>query len=471
MAIRNSFIILLALIMGLFVFGCRKEDTAPLEKELETAQQRVTELMEEKNRAMSAKEAAESALSKTESELKKANEAIEQLKSEMSELKAQKEELGSKAAQVDRLEASVKELNTKLNKTQDKLKSAEQARAELQRKVSQLEKSKSSAQSKVEELQNQNAELKKKLSNMKQNISKKIADDSEVMRASDDGKTESSRRARRINRSVSEKEQMAKAKEFQKKRSYETTTEEQGDLEVTFDSTWVSKYIWHGFDLLDDKAAWQPSINVDLWDTGFSFNVWASYAGSSGTDRVSTVNATEWNYTVSYGNTMFEDKRYQADWSVSWIYYDYPDMPSEDADAQEFNMSMEFPNLCPIGTVPHYTFGRIWPSKGDGAVADIGGWFHEFGISYDWAVEGFLPYNDTQVFSLSWDITYNDGYAGSDVDHDWSHMTWAVGTDIMLGEDGKYGSFTPAIYYQTSMDDSVNDEDEFWVGLSYSYTF
>ena len=36
-------------------------------------------------------------------------------------------------------------------------------------------------------------------------------------------------------------------------------------LGVTADATWVSKYLWYGVDLLDDKAAFQPSVDVDLF--------------------------------------------------------------------------------------------------------------------------------------------------------------------------------------------------------------
>ncbi len=44
-------------------------------------------------------------------------------------------------------------------------------------------------------------------------------------------------------------------------------------LGVTADATWVSKYIWRGFDLLDDKGAFQPSVDVDLFGSGWSVNV------------------------------------------------------------------------------------------------------------------------------------------------------------------------------------------------------
>lgn len=33
------------------------------------------------------------------------------------------------------------------------------------------------------------------------------------------------------------------------------------------------------------------------------------------------------------------------------------------------------------------------------------------------------------------------------------------------------GGFTPAIYYQRSMDKSVNEEDEFWCSFSYTLSF
>jgi len=54
----------------------------------------------------------------------------------------------------------------------------------------------------------------------------------------------------------------------------------QGDLGVTLDATWVSKYIWRGFDRLDDKAAFQPSVMLDLFNTGFNVGVWGSWAGA-----------------------------------------------------------------------------------------------------------------------------------------------------------------------------------------------
>ncbi len=244
-----------------------------------------------------------------------------------------------------------------------------------------------------------------------------------------------------------------------------------GDLDVTLDSTWVSKYIWRGFDLQDDKAAWQPSMNLDFFDSGWSFNLWFNVPGSSGTQTTSTVNAEEIDYTITYADTAWKEEVYATNWALSYVYFDYPDMASKDADIQEFNLYMEWPNMCPMGAiVPHYQVFLLWPSQGGGAARELGGWIHDWGMTYDLVMDGFLPNNPEQVFTFSADIVYNDGAGLGDgsVDHDWSHILWGVGTDISLGD---YGTFTPAMYYQTSMEDTVNPEDEYWVGLSYSYTF
>ena len=243
-------------------------------------------------------------------------------------------------------------------------------------------------------------------------------------------------------------------------------------LDVDVSATWVTKYIWRGIDKLDDKAAFQPSINFDLYDTGFSFNVWASMAGASKNGgAVSTVDAEEWNYTLTYADAVFEGEQYKTNYAVSWMYYDYPDTRTKDNDMQEFNLAMAWPDLCPAGVVPSYSIIRMWAARSDGLNNDAGGFIHVFGLGYDYTVPGFLPDNPEQTLNFAWNIVYNDGTgaAGGVVDHDWSHMLWGVSTDISCPATG--GRLTPALYYQTSMEDTVNDQDEFWFGLTYGFSF
>jgi len=246
---------------------------------------------------------------------------------------------------------------------------------------------------------------------------------------------------------------------------------QQEKLGIDFDATWVSKYIWRGIDRLDDTAAFQPSINFDLYDTGFSFKLWASYAGGGGnTSKVfnGRVNATEYRYIIAYDYSFFEAETYVTDVTVNYIYYDFIDEPDRAQDAQELGVGFAWPNIFPAGLVPSYYVGRIWPSRSNSTLTgEYAGWVHIFGLGYDLTVPGLLPDVPEHVISLSVAGVYNDGFAGANVKHDWSHVLWGASTAIDCGP----GTFTPAIYYQTSMEDSVNTSDEFWLSLSYKVSF
>ncbi len=230
---------------------------------------------------------------------------------------------------------------------------------------------------------------------------------------------------------------------------------------VTLDATWVSKYIWHGQDLYDDHAAFQPSINLDLFGTGFSANVWSSTACSSG-----FVRDAELDYSVAYSNILFGDSLFETDYEVGWVYYDYYNQSSENADSQEIDGSFSWPNILPLGIVPHYTLSYLYCARGDqnpAALLKMEGFLHTFGATYDFNA----PKIDLPLTFL-WDISYNDGQGGADFHHEWAYMTWGLSSYIKLGPDE---GFTPAIYYQTSMDDSVNEEDELWCSFSYTLKF
>ncbi len=237
------------------------------------------------------------------------------------------------------------------------------------------------------------------------------------------------------------------------------------ELGVTFDTTYVSKYIWHGFNYYGhDNSAIQPSIDLDLWGTGFGVTVWHSRA-----NRGRFRDLEEFDYILYYGDSAFEDTCFSTDYTISWLYYDYSDAPTKDSDLQEFVVQFSWPNMLPEGIVPSYYLGRLWPAKSGSAVLkDVGGWVHVIGLGYDWTIPDILPGSPEQVVSLFADLTYNDGYGGASVDHDWSHATLGASTSFEIAENL---TFTPALYYQMSMDDSVNNEDEVWTGLSLTYQF
>lgn len=252
-------------------------------------------------------------------------------------------------------------------------------------------------------------------------------------------------------------------------------------LGVTVDATWVSKYLWYGFDRLDDKGAFQPSVDVDLFGSGFSVGVWASYPTSAGDMNKSPANpagnsrvdATEYRYTAAYSTVFCEGEPGAVAVTARGTYYDFIDQPSKAGDAEEVGVEVALPNLCPAGVVPSYYVGRIWPAKSgtprtgkvDLIPGDYDGWIHVFGLSYDLALPGLSPDTPEQVVSFSASAVYNDGFAGGTVDHDWSHALFGVSTSFELAENVH---LTPAVYYQSSWEDTVNPEDEivFSIGAS-----
>ena len=49
--------------------------------------------------------------------------------------------------------------------------------------------------------------------------------------------------------------------------------EAEGVLGFTFDNTYSSKYMWRGYDLFGANGAYMPSLDADLFGTGWSINV------------------------------------------------------------------------------------------------------------------------------------------------------------------------------------------------------
>ena len=254
------------------------------------------------------------------------------------------------------------------------------------------------------------------------------------------------------------------------------TQAQDGELSGTVDVTYLSSYIWRGFDYYaNDHSAIQASIDTDLYGTGFGVKVLSGRAISSGFE-----NSEDLDVTLYYSNSLFEGETYVTNYKTGWVYYGYPDEPRSGsasgtaADMQEIFATFSWPGICPEGVVPSYTAVSIWPSEGKSTVRNNGGWLHIFGLGYDLTVQGLTPDVPEQTLRLSASVVYNDGAApgtvstGATVDHDWSHAVFGVSTDFDLGDNL---IFTPGVYHQVSMDDSVNTENETWASLSMKYAF
>ena len=254
----------------------------------------------------------------------------------------------------------------------------------------------------------------------------------------------------------------------------------QEELSGTFDVTYQSAYLWRGFDMYPGahgEGAIQPSIDLDLYGTGLGLNVLWSRANTAAVNKgVSFENQERIDLTLSYSSSYFEYETYATDYSVGWMYYEYPDEPSDLADMQEIFASLSWPEICPEGIVPSYTILRLWksesghPSSNPGLPQnDISGWMHIIGFGYDLPAENLLPDIPEQILHLSLAMVYNEGAGGINVDHDWSHLVLGVTTDFDLGNDL---TLTPGVYHQNTFERTVNaDEDITWASLSLKYAF
>jgi hypothetical protein len=240
---------------------------------------------------------------------------------------------------------------------------------------------------------------------------------------------------------------------------------EKGKIGLESTTTVVSKYIWHGFDLLDDHGAFIPVTTVNFGDSGFSGKIIGVYPLSSGFEK-----SVELNYAAFYTKSFLEDTRYVTNVTANYFYYGKPKQPGHNGDTQEVGVCLCWPKAFTIADsplVPSYYAGALWSSEGNSDVRGVEGFVHVLGLAYDLGVTNFWPNGQKQVFRFSGDITYNDGFGGKAVDHDWSHAVIGVSTNLERGSL----TITPSLNYQISMDDSVNDEDELWCGLNLTYRF
>jgi hypothetical protein len=242
------------------------------------------------------------------------------------------------------------------------------------------------------------------------------------------------------------------------------------DLHGYVDLTWTGKYVWRGFDIYGDKSAIHPSVDLNLFGTGFGVNVTGHRANASGFET-----GERWDYNLYYGNSLLDGN---IQYRLDYVYYNYPDLSSTDADLQELNAVLSLPKVCPVGIVPSYVLVKLWPSSSGSLVGarspsggTASGFAHIFMLDYAWTVGGIMPNTPEQVLNLHAEAVWNDGVGpgGQNVDHDWTNAVFGISTNIDLAQNVV---LTPGLYHQVTMDTSANDDkDETWVSMGLRYQF
>ena len=205
----------------------------------------------------------------------------------------------------------------------------------------------------------------------------------------------------------------------------------------------VSRYIWRGFDLLpDNHAAFQPALTVDLGQSGFSLNIWSSFAlGQRGVFKY----ADEIDLTLAYTFKVPEG----WEWTAGFIYYGYwfaEDFKFKDHTSQEIYTTVAGADLPLSPTLSiYYDF-----NLGSGLYVTFGG-SHELKVNKKVSLEvgGLIGFNSRQ---------YIDKTGFSDIDL-YAKVPLTVGRLTL----------TPSLNVMIPLLDEINEDTEIWFGFSAAF--
>ena len=240
--------------------------------------------------------------------------------------------------------------------------------------------------------------------------------------------------------------------------------------------TWESQYIWRGFDLFRDEGAVHAMADLNLFDSGFGVSAVGHQSISDAFGELQ-----RWDGTFYYQNVLASGEPLATNFRLGYVYYYYPKTNfGLTQDLMEGHVVLSWPNLLPIqGLQPSYAFAYTWPGrKNDWAQSanptydeDVKGMYHILMLDYAFTVPGLITLDD-QVVKLHSELVWNDGQSplGTKVVSGFSDAVIGASTDFVFGADRNI-VLTPAVYYQFSFEDTVNEENEFWASVSLKFAF
>jgi hypothetical protein len=205
----------------------------------------------------------------------------------------------------------------------------------------------------------------------------------------------------------------------------------------------VSRSVWRGFDLLpDNRPAIQPGVTFEFADSGFSLDLWGSFALA---DRAVLQDADEIDVTLAYA---FEPA---PGWELSGGLICYGFWFADDFSFKD-NLSLEvFATIAATGLPLAPTLTAYYDFRlGRGFYVSLGGG-HE------------IKLNETATLELGGLIGFNGGLyiersAFSNID---AHARLALTA-------GKV-TLAPSLHVMFPLLEEINEETEIWFGLSVAF--
>jgi len=138
----------------------------------------------------------------------------------------------------------------------------------------------------------------------------------------------------------------------EKESSVPAKLSDQKELGVTFDLTYMSKYMSKGVEAYGQQGGIFAHTIIDFWGSGFGLAVGHQNATSSG-----YVDSQRFNYKVFYRGVAFEDSPYKTQYGVTWIYKHYYGRARSVGNTEEWILGFSWPELLGVkNLVPFYVF-------------------------------------------------------------------------------------------------------------------
>ncbi len=128
-------------------------------------------------------------------------------------------------------------------------------------------------------------------------------------------------------------------------------------LGVTFDLTYMSKWMTRGKEGYGQQGAFFEIIDLDLWGSGFGTAVTHQSATASG-----YVDKQRFNYKLYYANSLFDGEPYKTKYKLNWTYKNYYGRARNIGNTQEWKFVFSWPELLSKGLEPYYISHYEYPA-------------------------------------------------------------------------------------------------------------
>ena len=208
--------------------------------------------------------------------------------------------------------------------------------------------------------------------------------------------------------------------------------------------TLVSRYIFRGSDIIrNNRPAVQPSLTLNFGKSGLWCNLWSAIA-------LVDTNFVELDFIVGYDKVLSEDITLSV--GVGYFTFpSYPNYPDKSSTSPEIYFGTTFSSI-PLSLSPRLTAYYDF-NLGDGLY-----------LSLD--VQKSFPLAG-KVFCSTFLLGYTNQNKIFGVDPGLSDICFGLSTDFVF----KKLTLTPSLNYVIVPNETINQEDEIWAGLSINYDF